>query len=1056
MYLRPFLGQTWDVTTDVSERKLATVLFADLAGSTALADEQDPERTRARLERFYDAMSAEIEAAGGTVEKFAGDAVMAAFGAPGALEDHAERALHTALSMQRRLDAVFAGALSLRIGVNTGEVVVGRPREGSSFVSGDVVNVAARLEQAAELGEILVGERTVAAVRGAFEFADQRHVDAKGKAGGVACRRLVRSLSLMRTRGVGGLARAFVGRHDELERLCGAYRRAVDRSHPVLVTVLGDAGVGKTRLMRELWERLADEQPEPIRRTGRCLAYGKGITYWPLAEVLKEHFWILENDPPDQVRHRLGGREILGLTLGLDVAGDLHPLAARDRLHAQWVEFLSELTAQRPVVVLIEDVHWAEDPLLDLIERLARDVRGPLVLLATSRPDFVAERSLWGARVDAETIWLEPLAAEAAASLVDSLVAGDLPSRVRELIVERSEGNPFFVEELLGSLIDARILERVNGGWQVGELPPGFEVPDSVQAVLAARIDLLDDAEKAALQAAAVIGRVFWTGPVYELVGGVEPDLHVLESRDLIRQRSGSSLEGEVEYVFKHQLTREVAYAGLTKARRARLHAQFAGWIERLGEGRDEHAPLLAHHYAEAVRPEDTDLCWVDDPQELARLRARAIEWLRRSAELALRQYDLDETIAQLERALELEPDAAERAELWRELGHAHALAYDGERFWTAMEKSLETCSDRATCAASYAELAYQTASRAGMWRTAPDRGLVNRWIAKALELSEPETAARAKALIAGAYWHQEAAESEAREASALAERLGEPELRVAAWGARAGAAAAHGKYSEALTWAQRPFELVDELQDPELASEVHYLPVPPAIALGRFREARRLARRYDEESIPLTPHHRVHGVGVRVEVEELLAGWDEILALRSRAREAIAENLDTPCVRNPRTLLVCAVAAEALGDESEARQLEQEAEALWMEGYPMLLDPPRIRLALLRGDVDGLQQLLGDETLRHFPGFWFGFSARTVRLDGLAAVRDRARVEEEAPPFVGSKTTIEPFALRALGIVREDEELLAQANERFRTLKLDWHANQTDTLLRFRKLATG
>src|SRR4051812_354154 len=234
------------------ERKLATILFADLAGSTALADEDDPERTRARLERFYDAMAAEIQAAGGTVEKFAGDAVMAAFGAPEALEDHAERALHTALAMQRRVDP----GLALRIGVNTGEVVTGAARAQSSFVSGDAVNVAARLEQAAEPGEILVGERTVAAARGAFEFGDARTVAAKGKAGGVECRPLLRALSLRRTRGVGGLVPTFVGRTEELARLQAAYRRSVERSRPVLVTVLGDPGLGKSRLMRELWERL--------------------------------------------------------------------------------------------------------------------------------------------------------------------------------------------------------------------------------------------------------------------------------------------------------------------------------------------------------------------------------------------------------------------------------------------------------------------------------------------------------------------------------------------------------------------------------------------------------------------------------------------------------------------------------------------------------------------------------------------------------------------------------------------------------------------------------
>jgi predicted ATPase/class 3 adenylate cyclase len=632
------------------ERKLATVLFADLAGSTALADEQDPERTRARLERFYDAMATEIEAAGGTIEKFVGDAVMAAFGAPEALEDHAERALHTALAMQRRVES----GLALRIGVNTGEVVVGQPREGSSFVSGDAVNVAARLEQAAEPGEILAGERTVAAAQGAFEFGDARTVEAKGKAGGVRCRPVVRALSLMRTRGVSGLARAFVGREHELERLRQAYRRAVERSQPVLVTVLGDAGVGKTRLMRELWEHLGAETREPLRRTGRCLAYGEGITFWPLAEILKEHLGILESDPPEDVRRVLSGREILGLTLGLDVAGDLHPLAARDRLQAAWVEFVTELADERPLVVLVEDVHWAEEPLLDLLERIADDVHGPLLLLATARPDFARA---WGARIDAETILLEPLPADAAASLVDALVSSDLPHDVRQLVVERAEGNPFFVEEVLGNLIDAGVLTRENGGWRAGELPSGFEIPDSVQAVLAARIDLLDEAEKAALQAAAVIGRVFWTGPVYELVAGLQPDLRVLESRDFIRRRSASSLEGEVEYAFKHALTVEVAYGGLTKARRARLHAEFAEWLERLGAGREEQVPLLAHHYAEAVRPEDVDIAWPGDEARVDELRARAVDWLGRAAESAITRYELQDAVALLQRALELEHD---------------------------------------------------------------------------------------------------------------------------------------------------------------------------------------------------------------------------------------------------------------------------------------------------------------------------------------------------------------------------------------------------------------
>src|SRR6266508_1135774 len=287
------------------ERKLATVVFADLVGSTALAGSEDPERTRALLERFYDAMAEEIDRAGGTVEKFAGDAVMAAFGAPSALEDHAERALHAALAMQRRLAELFDGQLELRIGVNTGDVVVGQARAGSSFVSGDAVNVAARLEQAADPGAIVVGERTVAAARGAFEFEQPATVDAKGKPEGVVARRVVRALSLVRPRGVSGLAGAFVGRDQELERLFGAYRAAVEQRRPRLMTILGDAGVGKTRLARELWQRLPEQDPEPLRRTGRCLSYGTGTAYWALGEVLREHLGLLESDAPEVALERL-------------------------------------------------------------------------------------------------------------------------------------------------------------------------------------------------------------------------------------------------------------------------------------------------------------------------------------------------------------------------------------------------------------------------------------------------------------------------------------------------------------------------------------------------------------------------------------------------------------------------------------------------------------------------------------------------------------------------------------------------------------------------------
>jgi class 3 adenylate cyclase len=1031
---------------DRSERKLATVLFADLVDSTAAAGDQDPERTRIRLERFYDAMTAEIEAAGGQVEKFAGDAVMAAFGAPEALEDHAERALHTALSMQRRLQSLFEGSLALRIGVNTGEVVVGLPRAGSSFVSGDAVNVTARLEQAAEPGEILVGERTVAAAQGAFEFGDPKIVKAKGKPGGVSCRPLVRALSLMRTRGVGGLARAFVGRDDELERVQSAYRAAVEGHTPVLVTVVGDAGVGKTRLMRELWEWLGDEEAEPLRRTGRCLAYGQGITYWPLGEVLKEHLGILETDSPDEVLAQLGDRKMLGLTLGLDLAGSLHPLAARDRLHEAWISFLSEQSAVRAVVLLIEDVHWAEDPLLDLIERLARDVAGPLLLLATARPDFVDRRAGWGGlRVAGETILLEPLPTDAAATLVDALAA-ELPEDVRRLVVTRAEGNPFYVEELLGSLIDRGVLERVDGRWRAGDVPADFEVPDTVQAVVAARIDLLDEPEKAALQAAAVIGRTFWTGPVYELIEGLEPDLRLLESRDFIRRRSGSALPDEVEYVFKHALTREVAYSSVTKARRARLHARFADWIERMGQGRDEHAPLLAHHYSEAVRPENVDVAWPNEEVELTRLQSQALHWLRRSAEAAISRYEIDDGIELLKRALAFEFDTAEQARIWRRIGQAYALEFDGDAFIESMERSLTLVEDPDERAATYADLAFQGASRSGMWQHRPAHSLMEKWTTHAISEAKPGSVTHLKGLIGRIYWGLEPEGAElAREASRLAEQLGDTELRSFAWDARAVTEFRQGEFENAHTFETRRFDLLDELTDPDHIHDMHISIIPTCVATGRIREARRLAAENDDLVLNLTPHHRLHGVACLLEVEELAGDWQRIRELEPRAEDAVAKNRATPCVRNARSLLVCAVAAEFLGDSRRSRELEERAREIEAEGYGLIFTGPRTRLALARGDVGSLHEILPDvEWFRRQS--WFALPAAAVRLDALAVIGDEEAVESSGG-LLKSKGYLEPFMLRALGIVRGDDELVAQADRKFRALRLDWHARQTQSL---------
>jgi len=1028
---------------DQGERKLATVIFADLVGSTERAGSQDPERTRAVLDRFYEAMAGEIDTAGGTVEKFAGDAVMAAFGAPTSLEDHAERALHAALAMQRRLRSLFGETLELRIGVNTGEVMAGKAREGSSFVTGDAVNVAARLEQAAGPGEILVGERSVATVRGAFEFAEPQTIQAKGKPEGIDCRRLVRALSLMRPRGVGGLRRAFVGRDDEMTLVERAYEEVEDQREPRLVTILGDAGVGKSRLVRELWERLGGRSPEPLRRTGRCLSYGQGITYWPLAEVLKEHLGILESDPPAVVLDRLGSREILGLTLGLDVAGGLHPLAARDRFQDAWVEFLDEIVAERPTVILIEDVHWGEEQLLDLLERLVHDTRGPLLLVATGRPELLEQRPGWGARVRGTTVELEALSSEEAVRMLDELLGGTLPAGLREVVVQRAEGNPFFVEELLGTLIDSQLLERQNGSWRLADLPSDFAVPDTVQAVVAARMDLLEPDEKEALQAASVIGRIFWAGPVYELVRGAEPDLRILEERDFIRRRPGSSMAGDREYAIKHALTREVAYASLPKARRAQLHAAFARWLERTGDGRDELAPLVAHHYAEAVRSDDVDLAWAGAASELEELRARAVTWLRRASGLAIGRFEIDDGLALLHRALDIEPDQAARAALWREVGRANVFKFDGEAFWIAMQNSLEG-SDQATTADTYSQLAFHTATRSAMWKRRPDRKLLEGWIEQALELSGPDSPARARALIAQTFFDPEAFAEAAQEASQLADRLDDIELGAWAWSALATAARARGDYHQAFAWAQRRFAIVPELTDPDHIALIYLRFSDECLYIGRFEEARRVAEAQDEVTSSLTPHHRLHAVAALIAVEYAAGRWEAVRDLTSRAEAAVAANIATPCVLNVWSLLASALANVQLESDKEARRLERSAADLGMEGYGLFLDPINVEIAIARGEMAEVERVLSEWS----PGGFGDVDGLIARLNALVALGRSPEIENEAPALLKPRTYLEPFVLRALGFGRKDDGLIGQAIQRFEAMGLDWHAAQTRKLL--------
>jgi DNA-binding SARP family transcriptional activator len=984
------------------ERKVITVVAADVAG----AGDADPERERALLDRVAAEARDVVLAADGRVEATIAGTFLAAFGAPVAHEDHAERGLATALALRLRIAEAFGGEVSARIGVESGEAVV------DAAIAGAPVAAAMRLAQGARDGEILVGARTVAGVRGAFEFGTPRRLGSPLVGAAAAGTARVRHRT------------AFVGRTDELDLLLAAYRRVAETRAPELVTVVGEAGVGKSRLVWELWELLAAEEPAPTLRLGRCLPYGRETTYAPLGDVLREELGVLETDSPEEVLERLGQRGILGVTLGLDAVGTRHPLTVRDELHEAWVDVAEELVAERPAVIVVEDLHWAQEPLLELLDRLVRRVRGPVLLLATARPDL--------ARPPGTSVRLEPLAdAE-----LEEMLAGVEPA-LRADIVARAEGNPFFAEELVAHAAEE-------------DAPADGAAPASIHSVLAARIDRLPAAEKAAVQAAAVVGRIFWAGAVRELLDGADADFGVLEERGFVRRRATTTLRGEQELMFKHALTRDVAYAGLPRRRRARLHAALVRWLERVVGSGGEHAALLAHHAFEAVRPEDADLAW-DDPAELEPLRASAVARLQRAAAGATSRYELDQAIAFLENALRLAATDDVRCDLWRALGRAHALRHDGEAFWTALERALEHAGDDSTRGELYAELAFETCNRSGMWVRRPEAELVEQWVEQALALAEPDSAACGRALVTETFLSPAESRGSAERALDVATRLDDPALLSAAWDALRLVALLAADWDGEIDSAERRLELVDRIDDPDLHGDVFATLVPVYIRRGRWKEAEHVARRTDEVTKALSSHHRVHGVAVLLEVSEARGTWDEIRALEERARHAVADNEATPCVRNARSLLLCALASEQLGDAARAAELEARAEEVALEGFGHVLDTPRLRLALARGDLGRAEELVESPPVGsriHVVGRGFDVVSWAARLDALGALRDRERVEREAPPLLGAGPYLESFALRALGLVSDDEELLSQALARFESLGLAWEAEQTRVAL--------
>jgi class 3 adenylate cyclase/tetratricopeptide (TPR) repeat protein len=763
------------------ERKVVTVLFCDLVGSTAQAERLDPEDVRALLSRYHERVRAELERRGGTVEKFIGDAVMALFGAPAAHEDDPERAVRAALAV--RAWAGEESDLQVRIGITTGEALVvlaNRPERGEGMAAGDVVNTAARLQAAAPVDGILVDDTTFRATERVIEYAPAEPVDAKGKQQPVAAWEAIQARSRfgVDVRQIG--TTALVGRERERTVLTEALARVKEERSPQLVTLVGVPGIGKSRLVWELFGHIEAGSELVTWRQGRSLPYGEGVAFWALGEIIKAQAGILETDAEADAAGKLELavrtlvaddrdaawverhlRPLVGLESGAGTSGD------RGEAFAAWRRFLEALADRRPLVLVFEDLQFADDGLLDFVDHLVDWATGvALLVVATARPELLARRASWGGgKPNASTISLSPLSDDETATLVHAFLDRSvLDAGLQQTLVERAGGNPLYAEEF------ARLVAT-------GREPA--VLPETVQGIVAARLDLLPIEEKRLLHDASVVGKVFWLGTLAEMNatdrGLLEQRLHALERKEFLRRERAPSVAGETEYAFRHILVRDVAYGQIPRADRAERHRLTAEWIESLGRPED-HAEMLAHHYLSALE------LAAATGAETTRFVERARAALRDAGDRALALHAHPSAVRFYERAIELWPeDDAELPELLFSFGRALANAGD-----TRGDEALQRARDALIAAGNGARAAEACALLAELLWYRGQREGMTRHLKRARQLVAAEAPSPSKAWVlaqASRYLmltgEREVAIQVGSEALAMADALSLDEVRV-------------------------------------------------------------------------------------------------------------------------------------------------------------------------------------------------------------------------------------------------------------------------------------
>ncbi|CAN5177939.1 AAA family ATPase [soil metagenome] len=614
----------------VEERKLVTVVFTDIVGSTAAAEQLDPEDVRARLAPYYTRLRSELERYGGTVEKFIGDAVVALFGAPVAHEDDPERAVRAALAICDAIDDLNAADewldLKVRIGVNTGEALVvlgARASEGEGMASGDVMNTTARLQSAAPINGILVGETTYLATRDAIDYQEIEPIAAKGKAEPVAVWEVigVREREQARLSQIG-----LVGRDQELEQLLDVWQETLHERRPTLFGVVGTPGIGKSRLLTEFADRVREQGSV---HWGRCLSYGEGITYWPVTELVKSAAGILQSDDRETVARKL---DLFFERMPTSDTDELRTIAAalsnvigipvtprgtyttteiaQGELHWGIRRAAQLLALDRPTVLLFEDLHWAEPTLIELLQYIvAEHTEAPLLLVWTARPEFADAQPEFAGGAGRRRLELEVLPAAAGTQLLGELIGDSAlaETQLAEALIENAGGNPLFLEETVRMLKDQGMLQASR--WHEAGALETLPVPTNLQGLISSRLDRLAHPDKQLAHDASIVGTVFWAGALAHLgstdglvVTDPQPALQKLAQQDFIRPNPTSSIVGEHEYAFKHILIRDVAYGQVPKGRRVVLHVRFSDWVTILPGSADEFVEIVAWHLEQACR----------------------------------------------------------------------------------------------------------------------------------------------------------------------------------------------------------------------------------------------------------------------------------------------------------------------------------------------------------------------------------------------------------------------------------------------------------------------